>query len=85
MRVQLKFIGALRDYYPNAEAAASGRCDIECAAGTTVRAALESIGVPDEDLYFIMVGDSRIDSMQAGERVLEDGESVVLIPILKGG
>lgn len=88
MQVSIKLVGILQDYYPEAAAEAAngdGPAQREIEGGTTVRAFLDELGVPDEAEYFIMINDTLVEPQAAPARELADGDEVVLAPIIKGG
>jgi sulfur carrier protein ThiS len=85
VRVSVSLVGILQEYYPGAIDTEHGPVVQEAAPGTTVRAFISALGVPDELEYFIMVNGERVDQAAAQARALEDNDDVVLVPVLKGG
>ncbi len=85
MRVSLSLVGILQEYYPDASNTEDGPVAQEAAPGTSVRALISALGVPDEHEYFIMVNGERIAQAQAHARTLEENDDVVLVPVIKGG
>ena len=85
MRVSVNLVGILQEYYPDAIDTASGPVLQDAAPGTTVRALIAALGVPDEQEYFIMVNGERIQLGAAQAHALKENDDVVLVPVLKGG
>lgn len=86
MQVSVRLVGIVQDYYPEAGAqTADGPAVREIEAGTSVRALLDGLGIPDEPEYFIMVNDELVEPAAAATRALDDGDAVVLAPVIKGG
>lgn len=85
MQVALDLVGILRDYYPLKVDISAGPAVLECAAGTSVRELLETAGVPETDDYFIMLDGHRVELAQAADKLLEAGDTVTLVAVLKGG
>lgn len=85
MRVTVSLVGSLQEYYPDAIDTTSGPVKQEAVPGTTVRALITALGVPDEQEYFIMVNGERVQTETAQARALEENDDVVLVPVLKGG
>ena len=85
MRVSVSLVGILQEYYPDANDTANGPVLQDAAPGTTVRALIVALGVPDELEYFIMVNGERVQLAAAQARALEENDDVVLVPVIKGG
>lgn len=62
----------------------TGRFSVEerdCPAGTTVASIVKELGLPEEDLGIILV-----NSRHTGlDRILADGDTLALFPLLGGG
>ena len=77
--VGLKFYATLRRYAP------AGReretVPHEVPAGTTVAALVHALGIPDEEELAVVVGNRIV----MPNYVLQDGETVLLLPPVVGG
>jgi molybdopterin converting factor small subunit len=79
MKVRVKLMGTLRDRLP---AEARGQADVELPAGATLQALLDQVGAGGSHVHAVMVNDGMETDRQ---RLLAEGDSVVVIPPVAGG
>jgi molybdopterin converting factor small subunit len=79
MKVRVKLLAGLRNKLPPE---AKGSADLELAPGATVALLLERLGLAEGTVNAVMVNDAAEPDRQ---RLLADGDSVVLLPPMAGG
>jgi molybdopterin converting factor small subunit len=80
MRVRVKLMASLRSRLP--PDAQGGTTVLEVEPGTTVASVLDRLGVPSGHVHLIMVNGSMERDRQ---RMLADGDEVVVFPPVAGG
>ena len=78
MEVQVKLFATLRKYAP---AGSPAKQDLELADGSTIRQALEQLGVPEPQIAFVFVNSKR----QKLDQPLADGDELGVFPPMAGG
>jgi len=79
MQVQVKLLASLRDRLPRE---ARGMATLDLPAGTTVAQVLERLGIGSANIHVVLVND---DMETDRQRVLNDGDSLQVIPPVHGG
>jgi thiamine biosynthesis protein ThiS len=77
MRVTVKLYGNLKRYLPEKKETA----EMEIESGTTIRALLAQLGVPDSDVWMSAVNDQVVDDSTA----LRDGDVLEVFEPVGGG
>ena len=77
MVIKLKMLGCLQDYLPEGRLPYTA----EVADGATVGEVFDSLGLPHDRPRIILVNSSRAQI----DYILEDGDTLVVIPTLTGG
>ncbi len=77
MHITLRLYGNLRRYAPGG----TDRAALELADGLTIRALLQSLGVPENDWWMSAVNDRVVDA----DSVLHEGELVEIFEPVGGG
>ena len=80
MRVGVKLMASLRSRLP--PDAPRGTAALEVEPGTTVASVLDRLGVPSGHVHLVMVNGSMERDRQ---RMLADGDEVVVFPPVAGG
>ena len=83
MKVTVKLLGKLRSHLP--AGSGFGETTLEVGAGTTTARVLQTLRLPGDETYLIMVNDERIAAAELGSRVLDEGDTVTIAPPIKGG
>ena len=78
MKIQVKLFAILRKHSP---AGSPAKQDLELADGSTIRQALEQLGVPEPEVAFVFV-DSK---QQKLDHPLADGDELGVFPPMAGG
>ena len=78
MKIQVKLFAILRKYAADESPA---KQDLELAAGSTIRKALEQLGVPEPEVAFVFVNSKR----QKLDEPLSDGDELGVFPPMAGG
>ena len=80
MQVRIKLMAALRNKLP--ADAKSGAAQLDLEAGTSVAAALERLGIARSHIHLVTInGDMEPDH----DRLLQEGDEVVVFPPVAGG
>ncbi len=79
MNVQLKLFATLRQYLP--ADSIGGACDVQLAAGSTVRDLLSQFGVPLDEHLIVVLHGRRAD----WDQVLQPGDVISAFPAMSGG
>ena len=88
MQVSIKLIGPLVDRLPAGgplSANPRGVNEISVADDCSMEMLLDHLGLSPQLEYFAMINDDHVPSDTLTERVLTEGDSIVLLPPLKGG
>lgn len=78
MRIKVKLFAILRKYAPTGSTA---KQDLELSDGSTIRQALEQLGVPEPKVAFVFVNSKR----QKLDQPLADGDELGVFPPIAGG
>jgi len=82
MKVQVKLLGALRHH---ATADAAGTLHLDLPEASPVQDVIGRLPVPANASYIVVVNGDRIAPVDLPLRVLKDGDTVSLVPAIKGG
>ncbi len=83
MRITLKTGGLFKRYLPDGVDGNTG--DIEMPEGLSILGALEHLGAPTDGNYLIVINGHAVPPSTRGEVILNDGDTMSLMPPLKGG
>ncbi len=83
MHITLKTGGLLKRYLP--EGTDGNTAEIDVPDGLSILGALEHLGAPTDGNYLIIVNNSAVPPSTRGDVTLSDGDSMSLMPPLKGG
>lgn len=83
MQISVKLIGHLLDDIPNG--ASFNGADFSVDDGTTVATLADTIGLPADSEYFVMINGDHVVQPSWLSRELSHGDEVVYCPPLKGG
>ena len=83
MRITLKTGGLLKRYLPGSVAGSTG--DIEVPDGLSILGLLEQLGAPVDGNYLIIINGDAVPPSTRGNAIVHDGDTVSLMPPLKGG
>lgn len=83
MRVSLKTSGLLKKYLPGGTE--GNTAEIEVPDGATINGFLGHIGAPIDGNYLIIINGESVPPSTRGDVILNDGDSMSLMPPLKGG
>ena len=88
MRVSVKLIGPLADRLPSGSPLGEnprGVNELSVADDCDMSTLITHLGLSPELEYFAMINELHVPSETLVERALSDGDSIVLLPPLKGG
>ncbi|MEO0619084.1 MAG: MoaD/ThiS family protein [Pseudomonadota bacterium] len=80
MKIRVEFADSLTQFTDGAE-----HVDIEIAEGASPHAVLDALGVPTDAGYLLIVNESVIAKANRETHVLTDGDTLEILPPLKGG
>jgi molybdopterin converting factor small subunit len=80
MRVQVKLMASLRSKLP--PGAQKGTAQLDLDPGATVATVLERLGISTGQVHVVMVNDAMEPDRQ---RLLADGDALVVLPPVAGG
>ena len=83
VRVSIRAVGRLRGCLP--AAAEGGVLEMEMAPGSAAAAVMKSLRLPDHGGFLMLLNDERISLEQARQRILQDGDEILLLPPIQGG
>jgi len=83
MKITLKTGGLLKRYLPDSAEGNTG--DIEVPDGLSILGVLEHLGAPTDGNYLIIINGDAVPPSTRGDMVVNDGDSMSLMPPLKGG
>ncbi len=83
MQISVKLIGHLLDDIPSGTS--FNGTDFSVDAGATVATLAETVGLPADSEYFVMINGDHVVQPSWHLRELSDGDEVVYCPPLKGG
>lgn len=83
MRIRVETADTLEHLLPLP--AAGGEASIEVVTGATVSDALETLAIAANEPLLTLVNDAVVPARARAERVLSEGDVLVLLPPLKGG
>ena len=80
MQVRIKLMAALRSKLPATGSAGAAQLDVP--AGSSVAAVLERLGIPSAHIHLVTInGEMEPDR----NRLLQDGDDIVVFPPVAGG
>lgn len=83
MKITLKTGGLLTRYLPDGTDGRSA--EVEVPDGATVAAALDALGVPRDGRFLLSVNGSAVRQDEQNGQILSGGDTLSLLPPLKGG
>ncbi len=63
----------------------SGEGVLAVADGTSLATFLDRLNLPDEGVYAVLVDDAAVGPEDRESRILQEGETVTVLPPIKGG
>ncbi len=83
MKITVKTSGLLDRYLP--EGAAGGSAELEIPDGTSVADVMARLGMPGDDKYLVIANGATVREAERAAHVLADGDTLAIVPPLKGG
>ena len=83
MDVSVKLVGTFAKYAP--DGSQGNEISVGIDDGMTVGRLTQNLGLPADQPYMVSVNDELVPIVDRGSRSLEAGDSVKIIPPLKGG
>ncbi|MEE8445447.1 MAG: MoaD/ThiS family protein [Alphaproteobacteria bacterium] len=83
MKITVRTSGLLDRYLP--QGAQDGTAAIEIAEGATVADVMARLGMPGDGKYLVIANDATVREAERAAHVLADGDTLAIVPPLKGG
>lgn len=83
MKITVRTSGLLDRYLP--QGAEGGTAVLEAPDGATVADIMARLGMPGDDKYLVIANDTTVREAERGAHVLADGDTLAIVPPLKGG
>ncbi len=83
MKITVRTSGLLDRYLPRD--AQGGTAVIEIADGATVGDVMARLGMPGGDKYLVIANDATVRESERAAHVLANGDTLAIVPPLKGG
>ena len=79
--VKVKLYGHLKRYYPEAQKDPSQSFSINIPEGSTAKDLAQKLNLPDDETELVFINNHK----ETFERKLENGDEVVIFPLIAGG
>ena len=83
MKITIKMAGLLTEYLPGGGAASAAVLDVADAA--TPRDVIAQLGMPPDASYLVMLNGASVPRAERASRALAEGDTLAVMPPLKGG
>ena len=83
MRITVKTAGLLTAYLP--EVGAGNAAVLDVAEAATPRDVIEQLGMPPDASYLVMLNGASVPRAERASRTLAEGDTLAVMPPLKGG
>ncbi len=83
MEISVTLFGGLRHYLP--AGSSFNKCSISLDDGASLADLLGKLPIPSEKPFLVLLNDEKVSGQNYGDITIQDDDSVVLLPPIKGG